>query len=121
MRLSRFDSFRLFRGFNRSAEPTFADGPEVISKVKQTGVNQVASLPLIVFDVNEALLDLTTMEPTYERIFGDQGAMRFWFASLITYSSALTVTVMVCAFYRYRFGRVENAGRPARHSDRGPG
>ena len=32
-------------------------------------------LPLIVFDVNETLLDLTTMEPTFERIFHDKGAM----------------------------------------------
>jgi 2-haloacid dehalogenase len=47
--------------------------------------------PLIVFDVNETLLDLTTMEPTFERIFGDRGAMRLWFANLIMYSAALTV------------------------------
>ena len=32
----------------------------------------MAALPLIVFDVNETLLDLTTMEPTFERIFGDK-------------------------------------------------
>jgi hypothetical protein len=51
----------------------------------------MAALPLIVFDVNETLLDLTTLEPTFERIFGDKGAMRFWFANLIMYSSALTV------------------------------
>ena len=51
----------------------------------------MAALPLIVFDVNETLLDLTTMEPTFERIFRDKGAMRFWFANLIMYSSALTV------------------------------
>ncbi len=47
--------------------------------------------PLIVFDVNETLLDLTGMEPTFGRIFGDIGAMRFWFANFIMYSSALTV------------------------------
>jgi 2-haloacid dehalogenase len=47
--------------------------------------------PLIVFDVNETLLDLRTMEPTFERIFGDKGAMRLWFADLILYSAALTV------------------------------
>jgi 2-haloacid dehalogenase len=51
----------------------------------------MATLPLIVFDVNETLLDLTTMEPTFERIFKDKGAMRFWFANLIMYSAALTV------------------------------
>jgi len=51
----------------------------------------MAVLPLIVFDVNETLLDLETMEPTFERIFGDKSAMRLWFANLIMYSAALTV------------------------------
>src|SRR5580704_15796571 len=51
----------------------------------------MAALPLIVFDVNETLLDLGTMEPTFERIFGDKSAMRLWFANLILYSAALTV------------------------------
>jgi hypothetical protein len=51
----------------------------------------MAALPLIVFDVNETLLDLKTMEPTFQRIFGEKSAMRLWFANLILYSSALTV------------------------------
>ena len=51
----------------------------------------MVSLPLIVFDVNETLLDLTTMEPTFERIFRDKGAMRLWFANFIMYSVALTM------------------------------
>lgn len=51
----------------------------------------MTALPLIVFDVNETLLDLETMEPTFRRIFGDRSAMRLWFADLILYSAALTV------------------------------
>ena len=51
----------------------------------------MAALPLIVFDVNETLLDLETMQPTFERIFGEKSAMRLWFANLIMYSAALTV------------------------------
>ncbi len=51
----------------------------------------MAAPPLIVFDVNETLLDLETMEPTFQRIFGEKSAMRLWFANLILYSSALTV------------------------------
>jgi 2-haloacid dehalogenase len=51
----------------------------------------VSELPLIVFDVNETLLDLETMVPTFERIFDDKSAMRLWFANLIMYSAALTV------------------------------
>jgi 2-haloacid dehalogenase len=51
----------------------------------------MAPLPLIVFDVNETLLDLEAMEPTFQRIFGDKSAMRLWFANFIMYSAALTV------------------------------
>ena len=47
--------------------------------------------PLIVFDVNETLLDLETMAPTFERVFGDKSAMRLWFSNLILYSAALTL------------------------------
>ena len=51
----------------------------------------MSDLPLIVFDVNETLLDLETMAPTFERIFDDEAAMRLWFANLILYSASLTV------------------------------
>ena len=51
----------------------------------------MTALPLIVFDVNETLLDLETMELTFERIFADHSAMRLWFANFIMYSAALTV------------------------------
>ena len=49
------------------------------------------TLPLIVFDVNETLLDLDVMSPIFERIFRDKSAMRIWFANLILYSEALTL------------------------------
>ena len=52
----------------------------------------MAALPLIVFDVNETLLDLETMEPIFQRIFGEKSAMRLWFANFIMYSAALTVS-----------------------------
>jgi 2-haloacid dehalogenase len=51
----------------------------------------MTALPLIVFDVNETLLDLKTMEPTFQRIFAEKSAMRLWFANFIMYSAALTV------------------------------
>src|ERR1700761_9354003 len=47
--------------------------------------------PIIVFDVNETLLDLDSIRPTFDRIFDDPAAMRLWFAHLITYSEALTL------------------------------
>ncbi len=45
--------------------------------------------PLIVFDVNETLPGLGTMEPAFQRIFGEKNAMRVRFANLILYSAAL--------------------------------
>jgi len=56
------------------------------------------ALPLMVFDVNETLLDLQTMEPVFERIFGEKRAMRLWFANFIMYSTALTVAGVYVPF-----------------------
>jgi 2-haloacid dehalogenase len=55
-------------------------------------------LPMIVFDVNETLLDLDTMTSIFERIFGEQLAMRLWFANLILYSEALTLAGVYVPF-----------------------
>jgi len=49
----------------------------------------VPGRPVIVFDVNETLLDLDALRPTFDRIFNDPAAMRLWFADLILYSDQL--------------------------------
>jgi 2-haloacid dehalogenase len=54
--------------------------------------------PIIVFDVNETLLDLDSLRPTFDRIFQDPAAMRLWFANLITYSEALTLAGVYVPF-----------------------
>jgi len=70
----------------------------------------MAARPLIVFEVNETLLDLETMEPTFQRIFGEKSAMRLWFANFIMYSAALTVAGCYDSIHRNRRGSDENAG-----------
>jgi 2-haloacid dehalogenase len=37
----------------------------------------------LVFDVNETLLDLSALDPHFERIFGDAGVRRVWFDQMI--------------------------------------
>jgi len=54
--------------------------------------------PIIVFDVNETLLDLETIRPFFDRVFNDPAALRLWFASLITYSEALTLAGVYVPF-----------------------
>jgi 2-haloacid dehalogenase len=58
----------------------------------------MARKPLIVFDVNETLLDLDTMVPIFQRIFGEPLAMRLWFDDLIIYSEALTLANVYIPF-----------------------
>jgi 2-haloacid dehalogenase len=47
--------------------------------------------PLIVFDVNETLLDLNVLEPLFTDIFTTPGRMREWFAQVILYSQTLSL------------------------------
>ena len=53
---------------------------------------------ILVFDVNETLLDITTLEPLFERVFGDPGVLREWFAQLILYSQTLTLSGLYTPF-----------------------
>ena len=53
---------------------------------------------VIVFDVNETLLDLTTLVPVFDRIFGKAEKMREWFAQLILYSQAMTLSGLYAPF-----------------------
>ena len=38
---------------------------------------------VIVFDVNETLLDITTLAPLFARLFSDENMLREWFAQLV--------------------------------------
>jgi 2-haloacid dehalogenase len=58
----------------------------------------VSERPIIVFDVNETLLNLDSIQPIFRRIFDDPAAMRLWFAGLITYSEALTLAGVFVPF-----------------------
>lgn len=47
---------------------------------------------IIVFDVNETLLDLRALEPHFQRAFGDASVMRQWFGQVLR--SALVATII---------------------------
>ena len=51
----------------------------------------MADRPILVFDINETLLDLDGLRPVFARAFGDGEVMRAWFAQLVLYSEALTL------------------------------
>jgi 2-haloacid dehalogenase len=47
---------------------------------------------VLVFDVNETLIDIESLTPVFERIFDDRRAMREWFGQLVTYSMTVTLS-----------------------------
>src|SRR3954454_15532881 len=54
---------------------------------------------VLVFDVNETLLDITALEPVFVRIFGEPGVVREWFGQLVTYSMTLTLSDVYTDFF----------------------
>jgi 2-haloacid dehalogenase len=54
-----------------------------------------------VFDVNETLLDLGTLDPQFERVFGDASTRQAWFGQFLT----SWLTAMVTGVYR-EFGTI---------------
>jgi 2-haloacid dehalogenase len=53
---------------------------------------------VLVFDVNETLLDITVLEPLFARLFGEISVLREWFPELILYSQTLTLSDIYTPF-----------------------
>lgn len=53
---------------------------------------------VLVFDVNETLLDITTLEPLFKRLFGSASVLREWFPELVLYSQTLTLSNIYTPF-----------------------
>ena len=54
---------------------------------------------VLVFDVNETLLDIDSMSPLFERIFGDPGVLREWFGQVVMYSMTATLSGRYVDFF----------------------
>jgi 2-haloacid dehalogenase len=54
---------------------------------------------VLVFDVNETLLDIESMAPLFDKIFGDPGVLREWFNQLVLYSMASTLSDHYADFF----------------------
>jgi 2-haloacid dehalogenase len=75
-----------------------------------------------VFDVNETLLDLAGLDPHFERVFGDAGIRRVWFAQMIQSALVATVTGVYSQFGAVAMAALamtaEQAGVELREGDR---
>lgn len=66
---------------------TSADSPGAVDNGMMSAAPNV-----LVFDVNETLLDIESMAPLFERIFGDPRVLREWFGQLVMYSMTATLS-----------------------------
>lgn len=59
----------------------------------QSGAAEVpAKSKVLVFDVNQTMLDLNALRPHFVRVFGDGKVLEEWFSLLLQYSLVVTVT-----------------------------
>ncbi len=77
------------------------------NEVSQNKISNDKCSSIIVFDVNETLLDITTLEPLFERVFGDRALMREWFAQLVLYSQTLTLSGLYTPFGELGIGALK--------------
>ena len=58
-----------------------------------------AAPSVLVFDVNETLIDIEALSPLFEQILGDARAMREWFGQLVMYSMTTALSGRYVDFF----------------------
>jgi 2-haloacid dehalogenase len=65
---------------------------------------------VLVFDVNETLIDLESMNPLFEKLFSDKRVLREWFGQLIMYSMTITLSGLYKDFFSLGQGVLQMLG-----------
>jgi 2-haloacid dehalogenase len=65
---------------------------------------------VLIFDVNETLIDIESISPLFKRVFGDERVLREWFGHLILYSMTLALSGLYKDFFSLGQGLFEMAG-----------
>jgi hypothetical protein len=99
--------------------PTPQDGQQGA----RSGQHEEAEMRRVqMFDVNETLLDLSALDPHFERIFGDAGVRVTWFDQMIQSALVATVTGVYSQFGAHAMAALamtaEQAGVTLAHDDK---
>lgn len=82
--------------------------PDLSPKISD--VNKAAKPKIMLFDVNETLIDIESLEPLFERLFGDRGRLREWFQQVVLYSNVVTLAGRYTDFFALGRGVLEMLG-----------
>jgi 2-haloacid dehalogenase len=78
---------------------------------RSNGAEWIGGEPsVLVFDVNETLIDFESMNPLFEKIFGDKRVMREWLGHLIMYSMTVTLSGLYEGFFTLGQGLLKMVG-----------
>jgi 2-haloacid dehalogenase len=69
-----------------------------------------ATPPVLVFDVNETLIDIDAMAPLFDEIFGDARVMREWFGQVVMYSMTTALSGCYVDFFTLGQGMLRMLG-----------
>jgi 2-haloacid dehalogenase len=77
----------------------------------QTNAKWIRGKPsVLIFDVNETLIDFASIEPLFERVFGDKRVMREWLGQLFMYSMTITLSGLYRDFWALGGGLFQMVG-----------
>src|SRR5262249_51285052 len=62
---------------------------------------------VLIFDVNETLIDIESLSPLFKRVFGDERVLREWLGHLFLYSMTLTLSGLYKDFFALGQGLFE--------------
>jgi 2-haloacid dehalogenase len=65
---------------------------------------------VLIFDVNETLIDFESLNPLFERVFGDKRVLREWLGHLIMYSMTITLAGQYKNYWALGGGLLEMVG-----------
>jgi 2-haloalkanoic acid dehalogenase type II len=78
---------------------------------RSNGAEWIGGEPsVLVFDVNETLIDFESMNPLFEKIFGDKRVMREWLGHLIMYSMTITLSGLYEGYFTLGQGLLKMVG-----------
>src|ERR1700733_10950400 len=86
---------------------------EVVAEAQenQTSAEWSGEKPsILIFDVNETLIDFEVMSPLFERVFGDKRVMREWLGHLIMYSMTITLSGLYKNYWALGGGLIRMVG-----------
>lgn len=80
-------------------EPNLNQKPGVATQTGGLPRSKLKRPQVLLFDVNETLLDIECLLPFFSRVFGDERVLREWFGQLVMYSMTLTLSGLYSDYF----------------------